>query len=190
MKKMQFTLNSPIRSNSLQQIFAPFVDTAITVAPSLMHLLLSLPSPWIGASGNPQTLAASAGSSAEPQHQLSRPPHISTCQCSVCISQKMIWANTTPAAAVRCNLSQHTFPPFCCDWRGWMCCHHHGQGKGEGPGPGAESWHSCSSTALESRQTDFLHSHPPPVLAHPVSSLTFHRCHCHCHYRCRCYSRP
>lgn len=64
-----------------------------------MHLLLSLPPPWIGASGNPQTLAASAGSSAEPRHQRGRPPRLSTRRCSVCISQKMIWANTMPAAA-------------------------------------------------------------------------------------------
>lgn len=138
-----------------------------------MHFLLSLLPPWIWASGSLQTLAASAGSSAQPQHQCGRPSCLSTRQCSVCISQKTIWVNTTPAAAAaavqfvtacfsslllwlkRLNLSPVT-----------------SSRPRRGPGPGAESWHSCSSTALESGQTAFPHPHPPPVLTHPVTPVT------------------
>lgn len=139
-----------------------------------MHLLLSLPHPWIWASGSLQTLAASAGSSAEPQHQRGRPPRLSTRQCSVCISQKMIWANRTPAAAAAVQFVAARFSSLLLRLQGLNVSpvtSSRPRQRG-GPGPRAESWHFCSSAAPESGQTDFLHPHPPPVLTHPVTPVT------------------
>lgn len=73
---MHFILRCPIGSNAAYKMSPSVVNMANKAPPSLTHPLLSLPPPWIGASGSLQTRAVSAGTSAEPQHQCGRPPRL------------------------------------------------------------------------------------------------------------------